>query len=260
MAPKHSTGLRNFLLGEGSVRKCFEDGVIKVYSGAAPASADAAIVGTLLCVFTKDSQPVSADEESTEKQALIDITVAGVGATVIVAINGVDYTYTVLAADDTLRKVARKVARMLHKIPEIEAIAAASGDTDGKVAVKSRIAGLSFTIAKGGGGGGGTATWSLTDNTIANARSDALQFGAPSNAVMQKASEVWSGVVLVNGTAGYFRLVRPSDDGAQSTLQERIQGSISTSGADMNMSNVNLAAGATETIENFSLTIPASKD
>ena len=40
MALKYSTGLRNFLVGEGSLRKAFEDAVLNLYSGAAPANAD----------------------------------------------------------------------------------------------------------------------------------------------------------------------------------------------------------------------------
>ena len=39
MALKLSAGLRNFLLGEGNIRKAFEDGILNIYSGAAPANA-----------------------------------------------------------------------------------------------------------------------------------------------------------------------------------------------------------------------------
>ena len=52
MALKYSTGLRNFLLGEGSLRKAFEDGQLLIYSGAAPANADDAPLGVLLAKIT----------------------------------------------------------------------------------------------------------------------------------------------------------------------------------------------------------------
>ena len=55
MALKYSTGLRNFLVGEGSLRKAFEDGVLNIYSGAAPANADEAPTGVLLAKITKAS-------------------------------------------------------------------------------------------------------------------------------------------------------------------------------------------------------------
>ena len=37
-----------------------------------------------------------------------------------------------------------------------------------------------------------------------------------------------------------------------------MQGNISTSGAELNLSNINIVLGATQTIDNFSLTEPAS--
>lgn len=101
MSAKYSTGLRNLLEGGMSIREALDDFIIKVFSGTAPSDADQAQgSGSLLCIITKASGTVDATELSIAKQASIDITVAGVGATIIVAINGVDYTYTVLAADN----------------------------------------------------------------------------------------------------------------------------------------------------------------
>lgn len=256
MAEKYSTGLRNWLLGGKDLREAFDDFIIKIFSGSTPSDADQGEAGTLLCTISKASGQVDATELSTAKQASIDITVAGVGATIIVAINGVDYTYTVLAADDDLRKVARKVALMLDGIPELQAIAHGTAVGDGKVAVKSSVAGLTFTIAKGGGGSGGTATWTVTDNTFANVRSDALQWGTPSNAQMAKPSEVWSGVNVLGGTAAWFRIVRPDDTGALSTTARRIQGAVGTSGAELNLTNINLALNATLTIDTALFNLP----
>jgi len=48
------------------------------------------------------------------------------------------------------------------------------------------------------------------------------------------------------------------DTGLFSTTDTRIQGTISTSGADLNMSSLNIALGATQTIDQFQLTFPAS--
>jgi len=260
MAEKYSTGLRNWLLGGKDLREAFDDFIIRIFSGSTPSDADQAEPGSgsLLCTITKASGEVLSTELSVAKQASMDITVAGVGATVIVAINGVDYTYLVLAEDDDLRKVARKVALMLEGIPELHAVAHGTAGGDGKVAVKSSIQGLTFTIAKGGGGGGGTATWTVTDNTIANVRSDALQWGTPSNAQMAKPSEVWSGVNVLGGTAAWFRIVRPDDTGALSTISRRIQGAIGTSGAELNLSNINLVIGATLTIDTALFNLPVS--
>ncbi len=252
MTEKYSTGLRDLVLGGKSIRSIFDDFVLDIYGGSVPADADQAPSGTLLCTVTKNSLAVGANDRSIAKQASIDITVAAPGATIIVAVNGVNYTYTVLAEDNTLRKVARKVALMLDDIPQIDAIAHATADGDGKLAVKSSIAGASFTIANGGG----TGTWALTDNTIANFSSNALQWAAPSGAVIQKPVDVWSGVNVAQGTASYFRIRRPSDAGGTSTTLPRIQGACGTSGAELNLTSINLAKDATTTIGSGQMSLP----
>lgn len=55
MAIKSSTGLRNALLSGGNLATVMAGGLIKIYSGAAPATADAATTGTLLCVVSDGS-------------------------------------------------------------------------------------------------------------------------------------------------------------------------------------------------------------
>ena len=52
MTIKTSTGLRNKVLDTGSVKSRLALGFIKIYSGAEPASADAAATGTLLCTIS----------------------------------------------------------------------------------------------------------------------------------------------------------------------------------------------------------------
>lgn len=55
MALQASTGLRNKLLDTGSLKSLMALGSIKIYSGAIPANADAAVTGTLLCTITLNS-------------------------------------------------------------------------------------------------------------------------------------------------------------------------------------------------------------
>ena len=52
MTIKASTGLRDAMLGEVGFKAALADGVLEIYSGAQPASADAAIAGTLLAKIT----------------------------------------------------------------------------------------------------------------------------------------------------------------------------------------------------------------
>ena len=76
--------------------------------------------------------------------------------------------------------------------------------------------------------------------------------------VLSKAANVWSGVASQTGTATHFRLVVNTDTGVLSTTEIRMQGTIGTSGADLNMSSVAIVSPATQTVDTFDLTMPAS--
>ena len=76
---------------------------------------------------------------------------------------------------------------------------------------------------------------------------------------VEKAGGVWSGVVAAGGTAGWFRLyANATDDGEADPDDEhpRIDGSVGTSGRDLNLTSVSLTAGATQTIDTFKITLP----
>jgi hypothetical protein len=244
-------------LGGGSVRQAFDDALINIYSGVAPATVDEPPSGVLLNTITKASGAVASGARSTRQIGLItigsdlpaqtfiiNVTVDGVGPT--------GYTYTMTPDDTTIALVALKVARMLNDIPQLCAIASGS---DGNIFVASEFAGLSFTIANGGGTGTISA---LTSSVVAATLVNSLKFGAPSAGAEAKNSDIWSGVCLADGTAGYFRLVTTRDDGLQSATEYRIQGNVSTSGAELNLSNINFSNGATETIDSCQFTEPAS--
>lgn len=68
--------------------------------------------------------------------------------------------------------------------------------------------------------------------------------------------QVWSGVISTGGTATHFRLLEQADGGGSSSTDKRVQGSIGTAGADLNLSSVALVATATQTIDAFSVTLP----
>jgi hypothetical protein len=59
MGLKCSTWLRNFLAGEGSLRKVYEDTVLNIYSRTAPTNGDDAPLGVLLAKITKASGAVA---------------------------------------------------------------------------------------------------------------------------------------------------------------------------------------------------------
>jgi hypothetical protein len=59
------------------------------------------------------------------------------------------------------------------------------------------------------------------------------------------------------GTAGYFRVSLSGDATGASTTLRRLEGTVGTSGADLNLNNTSITSGGTVSISSFSYTHPA---
>ncbi len=70
-------------------------------------------------------------------------------------------------------------------------------------------------------------------------------------------SETYQGVGLADGTAGYFRLYDNLYITGSSSVAVRCQGSVGTSGADCIMSSTSVITGATSTVDQIDITLPA---
>jgi len=83
---------------------------------------------------------------------------------------------------------------------------------------------------------------------------------AAASGVLAKApAETWSGVNAATGTASFFRFTESGGTPASaSTTEKRIQGTIGVAGADLNLSSVALTISATQTVDFFNVTMPAS--
>ena len=92
----------------------------------------------------------------------------------------------------------------------------------------------------------------------AGTATNGLTFATATGGAVSK-SGVWSFNGVEAGTAGWFRLKGNAlDSNALSTVLPRLDGSIATSGADMNLSNIVIAIGAPNTIDSFTWTQPAA--
>lgn len=83
-----------------------------------------------------------------------------------------------------------------------------------------------------------------------------LDSAATDGIVAKVVSDVLSGTNVATGTAGYYRHVGASDTGGSSTTEPRVQGRVSTSGAEMNLSSVALVSGALQTVDEYSINLP----
>lgn len=97
--------------------------------------------------------------------------------------------------------------------------------------------------------------------TISNASTGTginMAASAVSGVLDKLSTETWSGVNVATGTATYYRHVAAGDDGTLSTTQARIQGTIATAAADMNLSSTSLAAGAPQLVAVYSVALPTA--
>jgi hypothetical protein len=83
--------------------------------------------------------------------------------------------------------------------------------------------------------------------------------GAASAGVMTLAAIVSDTNVDASGTAAWFRMhdVSEGPTGSSAT-KKRIDGTVGTSGADLNFNTVTFVAGGTAAISSFTITLPAS--
>lgn len=72
----------------------------------------------------------------------------------------------------------------------------------------------------------------------------------------KNAAEIWSGVNGAGGVATFYRHVAAGDTGGASTTEARIQGTIGTAGADMNLTSTTLVNGATQTLDFYRVNLP----
>ena len=83
-----------------------------------------------------------------------------------------------------------------------------------------------------------------------------LTFAAANAGTVSK-SGIWALVGIAAGRAGWFRFRGNAlDAGGISTVLPRLDGSVATSGANLNLSNISIAVGAPATVDTFTWTQP----
>lgn len=256
MTVRLSTGARNAIAGALGFAGVFNKCSINIYSGTQPASADSAATGTLLGTVTLSSLPLTQ-----ESQASQTITVAGasgsintvtVGAVNIIPDGAVPFrTDAATTASDLCDAINRNglfTASVAGAVVTVKPRPGAGATYNG-VAFATTVTTLTATV--------GAATLTGGVSPV-----NALSFNAPVAGVVSKPSgAVWSFLGVAAGTAGWFRVVGSVlDSGASISAAPylaRLDGSIATSGGDLNLSNTSIAVSSPNTIDSFAFTIPS---
>jgi hypothetical protein len=100
MAFKTSTGARNSMLSSGSLKSALTAGFIKIYSGTVPATADAAVTGTLLCTISINSAGTGINFDTAASGGVLSKATSEVWSGVNVATGTASYYRHVASSDD----------------------------------------------------------------------------------------------------------------------------------------------------------------
>lgn len=255
MTLRLSTGLTNFECNGGSIGDALTQGILKIFTGAQPASADAAETGTLLCTITDNAQARTAEVLAT---GTVTLTGGAGGSVNTVTVNGIDVLGGAINFDGTLNQTAADVAKRINankSAPKYSASAA------GAVITISALPGTGaspngFVVAATLT----TITASYTNMTGGVTAANGLKFDPPTAGVMAaRTGQTWSGVNATGGVAGWMRFYGSvADAGGIDTTGTaiRMDGAVSTAGAELNLNNTTLAGGATTTIASATATAP----
>jgi|KBSMisStaDraftv2_1062788.scaffolds.fasta_scaffold01044_4 hypothetical protein len=88
-----------------------------------------------------------------------------------------------------------------------------------------------------------------------------LTFQVPAvlGVLSKTADELWQFIGLVDGQAGWFRFAEAGDNPASpSSTAARLDGTIGTAGADVDIGNSNIKTGAVNTVDRFTVTLPGA--
>jgi hypothetical protein len=104
------------------------------------------------------------------------------------------------------------------------------------------------------------ATGTLLGTVSVSGGGTGLTFDAAVAGVIAKATaETWRFTGLAAGTAGWYRFWPAGGTPTNtSSTEARIDGSIGTSGADMNVSNLAIEVSQVNTIDSYTFTMPAA--
>lgn len=254
MTLRYSTGARQFMASIGSYKDAFQNGRIELYTGAQPASADAAVTGTLICTVTDTSLGRTAEVLSS---GTLTLSTGASGSVDTLTVNGVDVVGSSTPFNASLTQTAADIATKINAFK-------------GAVRYRATSAGAVVTI-KALPGTGATpntfvvaATYTTITGSVAAFASgvtaaNGLRWDDAVGGVMSKAAaQVWSGVNGNSNSAGWYRQYGSvADTGALDSTGTYVRedGAVGVSAAELLMPTVALANGATTVLNTWQRTI-----
>jgi len=249
------------MLQHGSLTDALGGGVLKIYSGSQPASADAAITGSLIAIITEGSGTHTAE---VLPQGILTLSGTTSGSLDTLTVGGISIISQVHTYDTSFTVTAANIAADINATSTSPDYTATSS---GAVVTITGLRGVGATANALAIAETATTLTAVADATLGTTTAgvtavNGLNFGTAAAGVLSKLStQTWSGVASATLTAGYYRFYGSVVDagGLDSAEAEiRLDGSIATSGGELNMSSTSITSGATQTVSSFAITLPTS--
>lgn len=271
MALRFSPALQNFIAAQGSWKDAFDNGSIEIYTGSQPATADLAVSGTLLVIITS-----SSGTKTDEVRATGVLTISGTtsGSVDTCTLMGIDILGGAVTHTGDVNTTADAVALKINRNPANKLVVASTTGSSGVITLTAHpglgdelnSGALTFTST--------TCTTAVTSTTFGSGTGGSvagvnaanglkMDYNAAAGVMTKDATQTWSGTAVGAGTqtAGWFRYkgsIADAGTSDSSAIYLRMDGSIATSGADMNMSSTSITNGAVQTLSTFQFTVPAA--
>jgi hypothetical protein len=258
MALRLSSALRNFVQESGSMKMALSNCFIRLYSGAQPATGDAAPTGTLLVTYSKSGGAITREVLSVGSVAL---TGGGAGSLDTLTVNSLEIMGSATSFNSTLAQTAQDIVDKINNNPK-NVLFTASKTATSTITLTAKP-GLG-SLPNGWVVASTATTITKTDSNMAGGVTavNGLTWGDSAAGVLVKNPvETWQGTAVATGTAGYFRIeAAVSDAGAldSSELVIRLDGAVATSGAELNMASTSVVSAAVQTLSSFSITLPTA--
>jgi hypothetical protein len=259
MALRPSKALRNYLMEGGSLKHALSNCVLKVYTGAQPASAELAPTGTLLVTYSDNGGALTREVRATGT-----VTFTGSSGSVDgITVDGYEIMSGAEAFDTDLATTVANVAENINNNPKNQLFVASS--SAGVLTLTAKY-GLG-TLVNGFVVVSSTTTMGSTDVNIGsavagvNAANGLLWGDADANVLVKDPDQTWRGTAVAGGTAGWFRFESAVTDPGTLDSSEaiiRLDGAVATSGAELTMNPTLIALDAVQTISSFSITFPTA--
>lgn len=264
MALRFSSALTNAIAEKFSWKTALDNGSIVIFAGTQPATPDQAATGTPLVTLTSGA---GAKTDEIASQGTLTLNSGAAGSVDTLTVNSIEIMGSSTPFNTSLTQTAADIALKCNRNPKnylyhvtssgavitITALPGLGTLPNGWV-VAATYTTIAGTPANMGAGGAATAGVNAVNGLL-------IDYNATAGLITKDVTQTWSGTAVATGTAGWFRFKGSvADAGAldSSAVFLRMDGSVATSGANMNMSSTSIVAGALQTLSTFNFTIPAA--